>query len=119
LERGVLEYRVLVGLGQSPVATAFIERQIHGVSPTRPHVDEDRAEIDHIAAPVGVFMVDAKRYQAMIEIHNGSWFLRPGPPRRRGFPCEPAAACDVSRLVRIQAVATCSSHALMPASTDI
>lgn len=37
-----------------------------------------RGNIDHIVvAPGGVFVVDAKRYEGVIEIRNRGWFLRP------------------------------------------
>jgi Nuclease-related domain len=37
-----------------------------------------RGNIDHIViAPAGVFVVDAKNHQGMIEIKNRGWFLRP------------------------------------------
>jgi Nuclease-related domain len=37
-----------------------------------------RGNIDHIAiAPAGVFVVDAKAYQGLIEIRNRGWFFRP------------------------------------------
>jgi hypothetical protein len=37
-----------------------------------------RGNIDHIAvAPAGVFVVDAKAYEGLIEIRNYGWFFRP------------------------------------------
>jgi hypothetical protein len=39
-----------------------------------------RGNIDHIVvAPAGVFVVDAKHYQDLIEIRNYGWFFRPDP----------------------------------------
>lgn len=41
-------------------------------------VQGTKGNIDHIViAPAGVFVVDAKHYQGMIELRNYGWFLRP------------------------------------------
>jgi hypothetical protein len=43
-------------------------------------VPATRGNIDHIViSPAGVFVVDAKHYEGMIEIRNYGWFFRPDP----------------------------------------
>jgi hypothetical protein len=37
-----------------------------------------QANLDHlVVAPAGVFIVDAKHYEGLIEVRNHAWFLRP------------------------------------------